>query len=80
MPLPSVAEDIEVGRLKTIDVEGIPPDYKLPMSTIYRSDNRPGLAGRWMIDRLKSLGAETSFASSGGEPAKPIAFRTPSAS
>jgi DNA-binding transcriptional LysR family regulator len=58
MPYPSVAEDINAGRLKAIEVEGIPPEYKLPMSTIYRSDNYPGLAGRWMIERLKSLGTE----------------------
>ena len=55
MPYPSVADDIAAGRLATIEVEGIPTTYKLPMSAIYRSDNRPSLAGRWMIDRLKSL-------------------------
>jgi len=46
MPYPAVANDIAVGRLILI---------KMPLSALYRSDARPGRAGRWMIDRFKSI-------------------------
>jgi DNA-binding transcriptional LysR family regulator len=55
MPFPSVVDDIAAGRLVSIEVEGIPTDYRLPMSAVYRSDSPPGLAGRWMIDRMRSI-------------------------
>jgi DNA-binding transcriptional LysR family regulator len=56
MPHPSVADDIAAGRLVLLELEGVPVGYGLPMSAIYRSDRQPGLAGRWMIDHLKSFG------------------------
>ncbi|CAB3707082.1 HTH-type transcriptional regulator YhaJ [Paraburkholderia sediminicola] len=55
MPYPSVADDIAAGRLVTIELEGIPSGYGLPMSVVYRSDSPPGLAGRWMIDQMRSI-------------------------
>jgi DNA-binding transcriptional LysR family regulator len=58
MPYPSVADDVVAGRLVTIEIEGIPVGYELPMSAVYRSDSQPGLAGRWMIDRLKLPGTK----------------------
>ncbi|RWX74677.1 LysR family transcriptional regulator [Neorhizobium lilium] len=54
MPLHTVAKDIAEGRLIELSIEDIPPGgLKLPMSAIYRVDDPPGPAGRWMIDRLK---------------------------
>lgn len=58
MPYPSVASDIEAGRLVVIELEGNPTEMKMPLSAIYRSDAPPGRAGRWMIDRLKSIVVE----------------------
>jgi DNA-binding transcriptional LysR family regulator len=56
MPYPAVANDIAAGRLVVVELEGKPTEMKMPLSAIYRSDTPPGRAGRWMIDRLKSLG------------------------
>ncbi|MDL2410521.1 LysR family transcriptional regulator, partial [Rhizobium calliandrae] len=55
MPYPAVADDITAGRLVVIEPEGTPTGKNMPMSAIYRSDAPPGRAGRWMIDRLKSI-------------------------
>jgi DNA-binding transcriptional LysR family regulator len=62
MPYPAVADDITTGRLVVIEPEGTPTDVKMPMSAIYRSDTPPGRAGRWMIDRLKSVMADNCSA------------------
>jgi hypothetical protein len=62
MPYPAVADDITAGRLVVIELEGTPTDMKMPMSAIYRSDTPPGRAGRWMIDRLKSMMADNCSA------------------
>ena len=58
MPYPAVANDIAAGRLTVIELEGRPTELKMPLSAVYRSDAPPGRAGRWMIDRLKSLVTE----------------------
>ncbi len=58
MPFDMVEGDIAEGRLvelKTQDVE--PGGPIMPMSATYRSAAPPGPAGRWLIDRLKALGA-----------------------
>lgn len=55
MPYPSIADDLAAGRLIALEFEGVPSTYRLPMSAIFRSDSQPGLAGRWMIDRLKTV-------------------------
>lgn len=55
MPYPAVAGDIAAGQLVVIDLEGKPTEMKMPLSAVYRSDAPPGRAGRWIIDRLKSM-------------------------
>jgi DNA-binding transcriptional LysR family regulator len=55
MPYPAVAEDIAGGRLVVVQLEGEPLSYEMPMSVIFRFDAHPGRAGRWMIDRLRSV-------------------------
>jgi DNA-binding transcriptional LysR family regulator len=62
MPYPAVADDIAAGRLVVIKLEGKPTEMKMPLSAIYRSDAPPGRAGRWMIDRLKSMMADNRSA------------------
>lgn len=62
MPYPAVADDIATGRLVVIELEGKPTEMKMPLSAIYRSDAPPGRAGRWMIDRLKSMMADNRSA------------------
>ena len=55
MPVHIVSKDIAEGRLVELLIEEVPPGgLSLPMSAIYREDDPPGPAGRWMIDRLKS--------------------------
>lgn len=58
MPYPSVAEDIAEGRLVALELAGKPTQAKMPLSAVYRSDAPPGRAGRWMIERLKSVMAD----------------------
>jgi DNA-binding transcriptional LysR family regulator len=58
MPYPSVAEDIAAGRLVALELAGKPTQAKMPLSAVYRSDAPPGRAGRWMIERLKSVMAD----------------------
>ncbi len=53
MPLPAVADDIARKRLVIISIEGEPGATMMPMSAVYRDDEPPGQAGRWLIDRLK---------------------------
>jgi DNA-binding transcriptional LysR family regulator len=54
MPLHTVEKDIADGRLVEIEIEDVPPGgLPLTMYAIYRDDDPPGPAGRWMIDRLK---------------------------
>ena len=60
MPYPAVADDITAGRLVVIEPEGTPADMSMPMSAIYQSP--PGRAGRWMINRLKSMMADIDSA------------------
>jgi DNA-binding transcriptional LysR family regulator len=56
MPLQTVAKDIAEGRLVELSVEDVPAGgLSLPMFAIYRDADPPGPAGRWMIDRLKSV-------------------------
>jgi DNA-binding transcriptional LysR family regulator len=54
MPLHTVEKDIAEGRLVEIEIEDVPAGgLPLTMYAIYRDDDPPGPAGRWMIDRLK---------------------------
>ena len=55
MPMHSVRNDIDEGRLVELRSEDVPPGgLALPMFAIYRNSEPPGPAGRWLIDRLKS--------------------------
>ena len=59
MPLHTVEKDIADGRLVELEMEDVPPGgLPLTMYAIYRDDDPPGPAGRWMIDRLKSCSVE----------------------
>jgi DNA-binding transcriptional LysR family regulator len=55
MPTHAVTADIDGGRLVELAIEDVPPGgMLLPMSAVYRADNPPGPAGRWLIERLKT--------------------------
>jgi DNA-binding transcriptional LysR family regulator len=54
MPVYAVKDDLESGRLVELPIEEAPGSgFKLPMSAAYRSDDPPGPAGRWLIERLR---------------------------
>jgi DNA-binding transcriptional LysR family regulator len=54
MPLHMIEADLASGELVQIMGESGPPEgYVIAMSAVYRTDNPPGPAGRWFIDRLK---------------------------
>jgi DNA-binding transcriptional LysR family regulator len=58
MPFDMVADDIAERRLVELKTQDVDPDgLIMPMSATYRSTTPPGPAGRWLIDRLKALGA-----------------------
>lgn len=53
MPLHAVQQDLAGGRLLQLRIEDIPPDgLALPMSAIYRADDPPGPATRWLVEFL----------------------------
>jgi DNA-binding transcriptional LysR family regulator len=61
MPMHTVAADIASGRLVELAIEDVPPGgLTLPMSAVFRSDDPPGPAGRWLIERLKACSAAPS--------------------
>ncbi|MFJ5409443.1 LysR family transcriptional regulator [Pectobacterium punjabense] len=61
MPLHVVQRDLAEGELVELMLEDIPPEgIFVPMSTIYRTAAPPGPAGRWFLDRLKSLHGEAT--------------------
>jgi DNA-binding transcriptional LysR family regulator len=53
MPLWLVADDLATGTLVRIELEG-PAAGILPFQAVYLADSLPGLAGRWLLDRLGS--------------------------
>jgi len=54
MPLHMIEADLASGALVQITGESTPPEgYVIVLSAVYRTDNPPGPAGRWFIDRLK---------------------------
>lgn len=61
MPRHMVDSDIAAGSLVVIDVRA---DFALTMSACYRASAPPGPAGRWFIDQLKALPADSN---AGGE-------------
>lgn len=55
LPMHLVEQDLATGALVQILIEDLSPqDQTVVMSAVYRTDNPPGPAGRWFIDRLKS--------------------------
>ena len=58
MPLHAVEADLASGALVEIMREGAPTGgHVIEMWAVYRTDNPPGPAGRWFIDRLKQAPA-----------------------
>lgn len=53
MPMHVVRDDIEQGRLVPLVLEEGHLSSTLAMSAVYRIDQPPGPAGRWLIDQLK---------------------------
>lgn len=53
MPKHTVKEDLDSGNLVELEIEGMQSKFSMPMSAIYRTDEPPGPAGRWFIERLK---------------------------
>ena len=51
MPEPRIRDDVASGRLKRLNIEGL-PDHTYQFSAIHRADAPPGPAGRWLLDRL----------------------------
>ncbi|GJE59404.1 LysR family transcriptional regulator [Methylobacterium trifolii] len=69
MPLHTVRQDLDEGRLVILSIEDVPEGgLSLPMSAVYRTSEPPGPAGRWMIERLKRC---TDDPSSPGSVSKP---------
>ncbi len=64
MPEPVVRADIEAGRLKRLKM----PDFRgseYPLYVAYKTDNPPGPAGRWLIERLVNEEADDLSAVAG---------------
>ncbi|WP_370677263.1 LysR family transcriptional regulator [Pleomorphomonas sp. PLEO] len=54
MPSHTVQADLDAGRLKELSIEDAPAGgLAFPMLAVYRADDPPGPAGRWMIEQLK---------------------------
>jgi DNA-binding transcriptional LysR family regulator len=54
MPLHAVEDDLEAGRLVELQIDEFPgAGFRMPMSAAYLTDDPPGPAGRWLIERLK---------------------------
>jgi DNA-binding transcriptional LysR family regulator len=61
LPLHFVEADLASGSLVRIVREGAPAaGHVMTMSAVYRTDNPPGPAGRWFIERLKQDEAQRS--------------------
>jgi DNA-binding transcriptional LysR family regulator len=69
MPATLVEQDIARGELVEIKLQDVPTQsYIMAMSAAYRMDAPPGLAGRWLVERLKENDSVRSKA--GGAPRK----------
>lgn len=54
MPEESVRSDLARGSLVRVVIEGAPPaGFAVSMRAVYRTDAPPGIAARWLIERLK---------------------------
>jgi DNA-binding transcriptional LysR family regulator len=62
MPLHAVREDLEKGRVKALSIEDVPPDgLAVAMSAVWQTKSPPGPAGRWFIERLKTIPLSNSI-------------------
>ncbi|WP_350312522.1 LysR family transcriptional regulator [Dickeya fangzhongdai] len=53
MPMHTIQSDLENGRLVKLTIEDEPvSEPSMLMSAVYRIDNPPGPAGRWLIERM----------------------------
>jgi len=58
LPQHTVAADLASGALVSIRAEEAPAwSMAMRLSAVYRTDNPPGPAGRWLIDQLKRAGS-----------------------
>jgi DNA-binding transcriptional LysR family regulator len=56
MPLHVIRKDLEEGRLSMLSIEDVPADgLTLAMAAIWQTKSPPGPAGRWFIERLKTI-------------------------
>jgi DNA-binding transcriptional LysR family regulator len=59
MPVSMIERDIAEGALMELEIEDMPPDgMVLTISAAWRTDAPPGPAGRWFVDRIKSVTAQ----------------------
>ena len=58
MPVPMVEIDLARGTLVEIVLQDSPAVAILPMFAVYRADDPPGPAGRWLIARLRAAPEE----------------------
>jgi DNA-binding transcriptional LysR family regulator len=58
MPRGSVAADLARGTLVPVLIEDAPQPVEIPMAAVYRRDWPPGPAGRWLIERLRTLATQ----------------------
>jgi hypothetical protein len=69
MPASLVAQDIASGELVEIKPQDVPTDgHRIAMSAAYRMDAPPGLAGRWLVERLNE--SDSARSSAGCAPPK----------
>ncbi|KQY12509.1 LysR family transcriptional regulator [Rhizobium sp. Root482] len=70
MPLHMIETDLYDGTLSILDVDDMPPSgYMLTMSAFHQPSQPPGPAGKWFVDRMKTLwrGADIIAARSDAE-------------
>ena len=59
MPLHTVKQDVQTGRLVKLSIEDLPEaGLILQMSAVYLTANPPGPAGRWLIERLRQCSGQ----------------------
>ena len=61
MPLHVVEEDLESGALVQLTLEENDLATKIAMSAVYRTDEPPGPAGRWLIEQLKARSEDSAI-------------------
>ena len=55
MPRGAIEADLASGELVQLQLEDAQADeYTMPMSIIYPAAKPPGMAGRWLMERLKN--------------------------